>query len=263
MSRAPWTIGAYAVLYAAIGPWAYAELTPLHVIPIESRLAQPSSPADTLQLEVQVQDAAALARFLGAQPPPSGSNSLVLSLTGYPAHTQTSNRTWLEPTFVIDFNDPDVAKLHERLQSRRAAKPTLDELTAFVTDEMDGSVDRGWDIASRVARELQGDCTEHAVLLTALARRSGWPARVVLGVALVEQKNRFSAYGHAWSEVFDGSAWRLADAALPAQPGVTVRYVPNAILEQEGPGYAIDVIVQMSRWVQRVVIVGNASQGEK
>jgi transglutaminase-like putative cysteine protease len=42
------------------------------------------------------------------------------------------------------------------------------------------------------------------VVLTALARLVGWPARVVLGVVLVPQESTVRAFGHAWTEIHDG-----------------------------------------------------------
>ena len=67
--------------------------------------------------------------------------------------------------------------------------------------------------AREVVRTLRGDCNEHAVLLTALARAAGIPARVVAG--LVYQDGDF--FYHAWSELWlDG--WLSADAVFAQMP---------------------------------------------
>ena len=55
----------------------------------------------------------------------------------------------------------------------------------------------------------RGDCNEHAVLFTALARASGLPARVAAGVVYLEG----AFYYHAWSEVWLGQ-WVSVDPAL-------------------------------------------------
>ena len=47
-----------------------------------------------------------------------------------------------------------------------------------------------------------GDCGEHAVLLAALLRASGIPARVVLGWCMLSEKRY---YYHAWVMAFTGS----------------------------------------------------------
>jgi len=51
-----------------------------------------------------------------------------------------------------------------------------------------------------VLRVRQGDCNEHAVLFTALARAAGIPARVAIGLAWDDETKTFGY--HAWTEVF-------------------------------------------------------------
>jgi len=67
-----------------------------------------------------------------------------------------------------------------------------------------------------VATTRQGDCTEHALLLTAIARASGIPARVATGLAYVprfgERENVFVP--HAWTEAYVDGRWQGFDAAL-------------------------------------------------
>ena len=58
-----------------------------------------------------------------------------------------------------------------------------------------------------------GDCNEHAVLLAALLRAAGIPAKVCTGV--VYTRGRF--YYHAWNEVFLGE-WKTADALMGQMP---------------------------------------------
>ena len=58
-----------------------------------------------------------------------------------------------------------------------------------------------------------GDCNEHAVLLAALARAAGIPARVEAG--LVYSKGRF--YYHAWNLLYLGR-WITADALFGQMP---------------------------------------------
>ncbi|MBN1799698.1 MAG: transglutaminase domain-containing protein [Spirochaetales bacterium] len=63
--------------------------------------------------------------------------------------------------------------------------------------------------AQEVLEKREGDCTEFAVLFAALARASGIPARINIG--LVYYDNQFVF--HAWNEVFVGQ-WVAIDAAL-------------------------------------------------
>ncbi|MCH8045587.1 MAG: transglutaminase domain-containing protein [Planctomycetes bacterium] len=66
--------------------------------------------------------------------------------------------------------------------------------------------------AAEVAESLEGDCTEHAVLLAAMARARGIPARVVMG--LVYMEGRQSLGYHMWNEVYVGGRWTALDATL-------------------------------------------------
>ncbi len=64
--------------------------------------------------------------------------------------------------------------------------------------------------AAEVAKSLEGDCTEHAVLLAALCRAREIPARVAIG--LVHFGGGF-AY-HMWTEVWIDDRWIPLDATL-------------------------------------------------
>jgi transglutaminase-like putative cysteine protease len=66
--------------------------------------------------------------------------------------------------------------------------------------------------ASDVARTLQGDCTEHAVLLAALLRARGLPSRVAMG--LVYLNSQPGMLFHMWTEVYVDERWIPLDATL-------------------------------------------------
>jgi transglutaminase-like putative cysteine protease len=67
--------------------------------------------------------------------------------------------------------------------------------------------------ALEILRNRVGDCNEHAVLLTALARAAGIPAEVEAG--LVYQRGRF--YYHAWNVLYLGT-WITADSVMGQFP---------------------------------------------
>ena len=67
--------------------------------------------------------------------------------------------------------------------------------------------------ALEVLKTRAGDCNEHAVLLTALLRASGIPARMCVGI--VYARGKF--FYHAWNEAFLGQ-WISMDAALNQIP---------------------------------------------
>lgn len=66
--------------------------------------------------------------------------------------------------------------------------------------------------AAEVARSLEGDCTEHAVLLAALCRARKIPARTAFGLVYYPPQRGF-AY-HMWNEVWIQDRWIPLDATL-------------------------------------------------
>lgn len=74
---------------------------------------------------------------------------------------------------------------------------------------------QAFDTAGQVMESGEGDCTEHAVLLAALARARGIPARVAIGLVY---QNRAFLY-HMWTEMYVEGRWIALDATL-AQGGI-------------------------------------------
>jgi hypothetical protein len=66
--------------------------------------------------------------------------------------------------------------------------------------------------AADVAQTREGDCTEHAVLLAALARAKGIPARVAIGLVYVPSLQGFGY--HMWNEVYVEDDWLPLDSTL-------------------------------------------------
>ncbi len=64
--------------------------------------------------------------------------------------------------------------------------------------------------AAEVAKDLSGDCTEHAVLLAAMARARGIASRVAVGLVYAPSLSAFA--GHMWTEVNINGAWVPLDA---------------------------------------------------
>jgi hypothetical protein len=66
--------------------------------------------------------------------------------------------------------------------------------------------------AAEVAESRAGDCTEHAVLLTALCRAQKIPARAVFGLVYAVSEQGFAF--HMWNEVWIENQWIPLDATL-------------------------------------------------
>ncbi len=145
----------------------------------------------------------------------------------------------LESSNMIDHESDAVRKLMDRalplsdVEMSDAQKAS--QLRAFVhryIDEKDLSV--GLATAGQVASTAQGDCTEHAVLLTALLRAHDIPARTVTGLLYVDEfLGQQGVFGyHMWTQ-----AWLTGgEGGWPAGPGVVTggRWVDlDAVLPSE------------------------------
>ncbi|MCA9070501.1 MAG: transglutaminase domain-containing protein, partial [Planctomycetaceae bacterium] len=66
--------------------------------------------------------------------------------------------------------------------------------------------------AAEVADSLEGDCTEHAMLLAAMLRAEQIPSRIAVGLVYVDSVQSFG--GHMWTEAFLNGTWIPLDATL-------------------------------------------------
>jgi len=74
---------------------------------------------------------------------------------------------------------------------------------------------QGFVPASQVARDGAGDCTAHAVLLAAMLRARGIPARVAVGLVYVPTAEQPRMAYHMWTLAHIDDAWVHFDATLP------------------------------------------------
>lgn len=130
-----------------------------------------------------------------------------------PNATDSRANRWLEA------NDPVIQRA-ARLATADAGDTSakLEALVAFVRETVSNkTLDVGYASARETLDARAGDCTEHALLLAALARSLGIPARVVSGLAYAPRwAGRDHVFvPHAWVEAWTGSRWEGFDAALP------------------------------------------------
>ena len=88
--------------------------------------------------------------------------------------------------------------------------------------------------AAEVAKNLEGDCTEHAVLLAAMLRAEKIPSRIAVGVVYVERESAFG--GHMWTEAWLDGRWIPLDATL-GQRGIGAAHIKLAVsgFDDDGP----------------------------
>lgn len=231
-----------------------AQDAPLFAIPTESELTGSLAAGAPARVALYARDLNAVAEALGIATPDAAAERIEYVTAPYPQLPSPARRSWRESTFVVDFEEAAVGSLREKFVGAHGEHLSGQALTAFVAGEISESKYRGWDVASVVATNLEGDCTEYAVLLAALARSVGLKARVAVGVALVSTEAGHAAYGHAWTELEDGGRWVVADAALLRQQA-QVRYMPLGLLIDEGPGYSLDLVRISNHWIQRVIVL--------
>jgi len=101
-------------------------------------------------------------------------------------------------------------------------------IAKWVYKNLRKSYDANAEDALTVLENKAGDCTEHTLLFTTLARAAGIPAREVGGVVYVSG-DKPSFGWHAWSEVHDGTQWVTVDPTFNQ-----VRIDPTHIKFSEG-----------------------------
>lgn len=146
---------------------------------------------------------------------------------------------FLKPTVLVESDHPDIRDLARRIVSD-AIRP-LDKVRRLVTWVYDNIEKRpviSVPSARETLRHRQGDCNEHAVVLTALARAAGIPAQVEAG--LVYMNGRF--YYHAWNVVYLGR-WVTADALMNQVPAD----VTHLRLVRGDPSQQVDLMGAIGR----------------
>jgi Transglutaminase-like superfamily len=141
-------------------------------------------------------------------------------------------RQWLQPTVSMQSDDPKIKELSNKIRGdKKDACAMVEKFTRYVYARLQKRNTATFSNALETLKAGFGDCGEHAVLLGALLRAAGVPARVVLGLVYVEAKKAYMY--HAWVMARAGE-WVFADAALGAFPAYG-NYIP-LIIDDTGSG---------------------------
>ena len=119
----------------------------------------------------------------------------------------------LASTLEFPASDERILSLAKRgIGDAQSGAEKVRRLVAFVSDYVEDRLSpAGAFNALDVVASRRGDCTEHSVLFTALARAAGIPARIVSGLMYMGDSTRAFG-GHAWSEVVIDGHWVPVDA---------------------------------------------------
>jgi hypothetical protein len=156
--------------------------------------------------------------------------SAQLTITSVPSKAapaleeDANNAVYLKATAMANIDDPKVKELAKQAveNSGNTAVAKAEACRRFVYRFIKKKdLDVGFASASEVARNKEGDCTEHGVLLTALLRANGIPARAATGLIYVDDfEGSQGIFGyHMWAQALltiDGKArWVDLDGTLP------------------------------------------------
>jgi len=121
---------------------------------------------------------------------------------------------YLKSNHFIRSDDPLVKELARKAtgQERSAWTKAL-RIEKWVHDNVkDKNFTQAFATADQVARTLEGDCTEHAILASAMCRAAGVPARPVIGLVYVPSAEAMGY--HMWIEVWIDGDWIALDPTL-------------------------------------------------
>ncbi len=116
----------------------------------------------------------------------------------------------------IQADDPEVVAMAEKAAPEGASPwETAQALERFVHENIKKvNYSQLFSSATEVAEKLEGDCTEHALLLAALGRARGIPSRVVVGLVYAGTPTEGGFAFHMWNEMAIGDRWIPMDATL-------------------------------------------------
>jgi hypothetical protein len=147
-------------------------------------------------------------------------------MDGDPGPAQVDSK-YLKSNALVSSDDDRVQALARRV-ARDARDPweKAQRINRWVFENVRPNFKVAFAAANEVARDLSGDCTEHAVLAAAMCRSVGIPARVAIGLLYVDKLDGFGF--HMWDEVYINQRWVAID---PSWEGTTVDAVHIKLLD--------------------------------
>lgn len=119
-----------------------------------------------------------------------------------------------EASALVQSNDPRIQQMaREAAEGENDPARLATRLEKYVCDAVtEKNFSQAFSSAAEVAKTRAGDCTEHAVLLAALARALQIPSRLAVGLIYVAREQAFGF--HMWTEVYVAGRWRGLDGTL-------------------------------------------------
>jgi hypothetical protein len=130
-----------------------------------------------------------------------------------------ADEEFIKPNGFVQSDDPEIVKVANEVAGKIDDPwKKCQELERWVRGAMNANAERGADFsvafstAADTIRSRKGDCSEFSVLLAALCRAAGIPARSAMGLVYVESLKAFGY--HMWTEVNIGGEWYALDGTI-------------------------------------------------
>lgn len=137
---------------------------------------------------------------------------------------------YLEPAPLVETGHPAIAEAARGITGGvSCAWEAAKKINAWLFENIEKEYSPGIPSSLATLESMSGDCNEHSFLFAALARSSGIPAKICVGLAYYEG----SFYYHAWPAVFVGE-WVEMDPTLGLETvGAThVKLIEGGLAEQ-------------------------------
>jgi hypothetical protein len=188
-------------------------------------------------------------------------NTILLTVRriGLPPRSTVSRKPdarYLKATQFLQANDYEITRL-----ARRATAGVTDpgqqalnmERTVF-EKVRDKNFSSAMASAAEVAKHMEGDCTEHAMLLAAMLRAGRLPSRVCSGFVYANSIGGFT--GHMWTEVWVRDRWYPLDATL-GMGGVGAGHlkISDSAVDEDAPAPIVSFLPMMELLGQMTIEV--------
>jgi len=131
-----------------------------------------------------------------------------------PYNKTTSFNKYLFPEPFMESSHPDIIKKTNMiLKGENDPLKAAMKILLWVYEKLEKKPVISIPDALTVLNTMEGDCNEHSILLTALLRSAGIPARSVAGITF----NNGKFYYHAWVEAYIGK-WISMDSVFNQMP---------------------------------------------
>jgi transglutaminase-like putative cysteine protease len=123
---------------------------------------------------------------------------------------------FLKSCYFINSDDPRVQALaRQAVQAETDPWKKAQRIEGWVHEHMERNNAVSFATAGQVARRLQGDCRQHAMLTAAMCRAAGVPSRTAVGLIYVNDVRRRPVMAfHMWTEVWVAGQWLGLDSTL-------------------------------------------------